>query len=66
MTSFVALYRGETIGAAKLVAVSAERELVRDFADRLLAEPEADEDPVMLELEQGRRRALQLVKSEPE
>jgi hypothetical protein len=66
LTSFVALYRGETIGAAKLLAVSAEPELVRNFADRLLAEPEGDEDPVMLELEQGRRRALQLVKSEPE
>ena len=66
MTSFVALYRGETIAAAKLLAVSAEPELVRNFADRLLAEMEADEDPVMLELEQGRRRALHLVKSEPE
>ena len=66
MTSFVALYRGETIAAAKLLAVSAEPELVRNFADRLLAEPAVDEDPVMLELEQGRRRALQLVKSEPE
>lgn len=66
MTSFVALYRGETISAAKLLAVSAEPELVRNFADRLLDEPEANEDPVMLELEQGRRRALQLVKSEPE
>ena len=66
MTSFVALYRGETIAAAKLLAVSAEPELVRNFADRLLAEPAVDEDPVMLELEQGRRRALQLVQSEPE
>jgi hypothetical protein len=64
LTSFVALYRGETIAAAKLVAVSAEPGLVHDFATRLLTESEVGEDPVTLELEQGRRRALQLVKSE--
>ena len=65
MASFVALYRGETIAAAKLVAVSAEPRLVRDLATRILAEPEDEEpDAALQELERGRRRALQLVKSE--
>ena len=65
MTSFVALYRGETIAAAKLIAVSAEPELVCDLATRILAEPGDDEpDAALKELERGRRRALQLVKTE--
>jgi hypothetical protein len=65
LTSFVALYRGETIAAARLVAVSAEPALVRDLAKRILAEPENEEpDAVLQQLERGRRRALQLVKTE--
>jgi hypothetical protein len=67
MASFLALYRGETIGAAKLVATSADPEIVRGFADRLLADPgEQDEDAVLQELENGRRRALRLVRNEDE
>lgn len=63
----MALYRGETIAAAKLVAVSAEPGLVRDLAARILAEPEDEEpDAVLQELSRSRRRALQLVKSESE
>jgi hypothetical protein len=65
LTSFVALYRGETVGAAKMVAVSAEPALVRDFATRMLAKlPEDETDTVIQELEQGRRRALELVRNE--
>jgi hypothetical protein len=63
-TTFLALYRGESVSGAKLLALTAEPEIVRDFVGRLLAEPEAEEDAVALELERGRRRALQLVKSE--
>ena len=65
-TTFLALYRGESVSDAKLLALTAEPEVVCDFAGRLLAEPEVEEDPVALELERGRRRALQLVKSELE
>ncbi len=65
-TTFLALYRGESVSGARLLAVTAEPELVRDFVSRLLGEPEAEEDSVTLELERGRRRALQLVKSETE
>ncbi len=65
-TSFIALYRGESVSGAKLLALTAEPEIVRDFAKRLLAEPEAEEDAVALELKRGRRRALQLVKNAAE
>ena len=65
MTTFLALYRGESVGGAKLLALTAEPELVRDFASRLLREstPNEDPDPVLEELERGRRGALRLVES---
>jgi len=65
LTTFLALYRGDSVSAAKLLALSADPQVVRDFADRLLEESgrEQDPDPVLEELEHGRRRALQLVKS---
>jgi hypothetical protein len=63
MTSFLALYRGESIAGAKIVAVTAEPGLVRDFARRMLAEPQQEPDFVLRELENGRRRALELVRS---
>ena len=44
MTSFIALYRGETVSGARLVALTADPMMVRDFADRLVA-GEPDEDP---------------------
>jgi hypothetical protein len=50
LTSFLALYRGESIGAAKIVAVNANPELVADFAGRMLKEPveaEIVRDPVL-------------------
>jgi hypothetical protein len=63
VSSFLALYRGESIGAAKIIAVSASPELVADFAARMLAETvEEESDRVLRELETGRRRALELVK----
>lgn len=39
MTTFLALYRGPTVAAAELVALSADERLVRDFAERLITEP---------------------------
>jgi hypothetical protein len=63
MTSFLALYRGESIAGAKIVAVTAEPQLVRDFAAQMLVRPEEESDPVLGELVSGRRRALELVRS---
>jgi hypothetical protein len=65
-TTFLVLYRGESVGSAKLLALTAEPDIVRDFANRLLSEPTSEEDAVVRELERGRQRALQLVKSEAE
>jgi hypothetical protein len=60
--SFLALYRGESVSTAKLLAVSADSALVREFAARLLETSEDNKpDPVVGELEEGRRRALRLV-----
>ena len=65
MTNFLALYRGDTIGAAKMVAVSADPRLVGDFAARLLERPpEPEEDPVIAGIEEGRRKALRLITNE--
>jgi hypothetical protein len=65
LASFIALYRGETIGSARLVAATTDFEIVRDFAERMLSVPEGQEpDAVLRELELGRRRALHLVRDD--
>ncbi len=67
MPSFLALYRGRTIGEAQLVAVSTDPLVVTAFASRLL-QAQADDnlpvDPVLLSLKQGQRQALRLVEAE--
>ena len=61
LADFVALYRGRTVADAELVAVSAERAIVRKFFAELLGESEhrprdtSDEKPV---------RSLQVVRDE--
>jgi hypothetical protein len=46
LTDFVALYRGPTVGEAQLIAITAERHLVRCFFAKLLGEePEAPDEP---------------------
>jgi hypothetical protein len=46
MTSFIALYRGDTVSGAKLVALTADRDLVQDFGTKLLGwADEPDEAP---------------------
>lgn len=67
MSTFLALYRGRTVGEASLVAVSVDPELVREFAARLL-EGQADPrvDPVIECIRDGRLRALRLVTEEEE
>ena len=63
MTTFLALYRGNSVSASKLLALTAAPQLVREFAARLLENPRQDADPILAELEHGRQRALRLVKS---
>jgi len=51
LATFLALYRGDSVSAAKLVALTAEPSLVGEFASRILTEPEEPEtDPVLREL----------------
>ncbi len=67
MASFIALCHGDTISSAALVATTADPEVVRDFAERMLSVPEGQEpDDVLRELELGRRRALRLVRDDAE
>ena len=65
MSSFLALYHGKSIGEARLVAVSADPDIVAGFAARLLQSPAppGDDagDPVLLSIERGRQRALRLI-----
>jgi hypothetical protein len=42
MTNFIALYRGETVSGARLVALTADPEMVQDFATRLITEEPAN------------------------
>jgi hypothetical protein len=65
LASFIALYHGDTISSAALVATTADPEMVRDLAERMLSVPEGEgSDAVLRELGIGRRRALRLVWNE--
>lgn len=65
MTNFIALYRGETVGSAKIIAVSADADLVADFAARMLHRQEETEgDPVIRKLDAGRQQALRMITEE--
>ena len=64
-TSFVALYRGESISSARLVAVSADPFIVAAISDQLLRERQAgDQDSVIANLERGRHAALRVIHRE--
>jgi hypothetical protein len=67
LASFIALYHGDTVSSAALVATTADPDVVRDFAERMLCMVEEEEpDAVLRELELGRRRALRLVRDDSE
>jgi hypothetical protein len=65
MTTFVALYRGETVASARLIAVTADPLLVADVSSRLLGHRSADEpDLIVAGLERARRSALRQIHEE--
>ena len=65
MATFVAVYRGETVAGARLIALSADPTLVAEVSARILAEhPSADPDPVIACVDQGRKAALRLITRE--
>ena len=65
MTTFLALYRGNTVAEAKIVCVSADPELVSYIAQRLLTNDSnkdlPDSDAVLNALSVGRASALKLI-----
>ena len=67
MVSFLALYRGRSVGEAEIVAVSTDPELVGRFADELLDEPPpSSDDPVVSAIREAERRGLRVVRDEAE
>jgi hypothetical protein len=69
LKSFLAIYHGETIGSARLVAVSSDPELLAFVAARLGVESittAAKADPVITAIEEGRQKALKLIQDDNE
>jgi hypothetical protein len=66
MTTFLCLYHGASPASARLVALTADVDVVRQFAQRMTSgpEPTQDPDPVLRALDGGRRQALKLVAAE--
>lgn len=61
MTTFLALYRGDTVSTAKLVAITVDPTLVQEVASHLLEDTSENADAILREVENGRRRALQRI-----
>lgn len=67
MVSFLALYRGRSVGDAELVAVSTDPEIVGRFADELIDERASTaDDPVVSAIREAERRGLQIIREEAE
>ena len=65
MTTFLALYHGNTVNASEILALTADRHIVEDFAARLLGESlESSKNLVESSIEEGRRRTLEVVRDE--
>jgi hypothetical protein len=64
--SFIAIYRGETVQSARLIAVSADPTLVADVSSCMLDADQtgSDSDPIISELDRARRHALRLIQGE--
>jgi hypothetical protein len=67
ITTILGVYRGRTLADARLVAVSADPELVADVAARMLRAPgEQMDDPVLNGQREAERAALRVIKREAE
>lgn len=64
-TTWIVIYRGESVPAARAVAVSADPEVVADVAARILASAAfQDPDPILVPLVRGQRDVLRLIVEE--
>lgn len=64
--TFVAIYAGDTISSAKIVAASSDPDLVKQVAAVLLKDKHssvgtASPDPVSSAMDSGRRQALSII-----
>jgi len=65
MGQFLALYSGATVNSSEVLALSADPRIVKEFAARLLEQPPAvSKDPAVVSIEEGRRRALEVVRDD--
>ena len=65
MVTFIALYRGESVAHAEVLAVTADPEIIAEFAARLLRQPpNLGPDPVLAHKRRAARRALRTVRAE--
>jgi hypothetical protein len=64
-STFLAVYRGPSIAAAKLIAVTADPTIIAEVTRRLLNGSGPDSaDPVLSKLNSGRRAALRAIRRE--
>jgi hypothetical protein len=68
LATFIAVYRGKTVGEAEIIAVSADPHLVAQVTAQMLEiVPDAsgeEPDPALTALRQGRHRALHIIRQE--
>lgn len=67
MVTFLALYRGRTLGEAELVGVTTDSELVAHVAAELLQARDGEtghDDPALAAISGGKRQALEFVRHE--
>jgi hypothetical protein len=63
VTRFLALYSGATVNSSEVLALSADPRIVKEFAARLLEQPSTvTEDPAVVSIAEGRRKALESVR----
>jgi hypothetical protein len=57
LTSFIALYQGDSVASSRILAITADPRVVSDFADRLLDEwPSEPVEHTAKRIEAGKRR----------
>ncbi len=69
MATILAVYRGDSIASARLIAATSDPDIVGDVARQLLCGPEPGEgedspDTALMYLERGRRQALRRILEE--
>jgi len=66
MLNILALYRGENLSSVTTIAATSDPKLVRDFAKRMLAQRDQNNnnDASLKAIREGKRRALRVILNE--